>query len=410
MEKNNSYQLVLFTINYPYGKGEAFIESEIPILASKFESVYIFPSLKVKGKRVLPENVHLIDCLTERNKEVSFRNIVALFNKLIFPFLFTLIKSPYRLNYVKFWKSFVGFAIDDLSKQDFLAKFISEERLSDAIFYDYWFVNSTLSISNLKRKGVIKKTVARCHRFDLYDEELYEGVVSFREYKIKYLDKILPISLHGKQYVISRLPKKYHQKVEQFYLGIKPPKGGDKKVNGKAVYKVVSCSRIVAHKNVADIVEALSHLDINIKWVHFGSGPLMERVEVISQKLPSNIKYELKGEVSNSQVIDYYANNKVDLFLSLSQSEGLPVSIMEAMMYGIPIVAKSVCGIPEIVIDGCGQLIEPESSNFQVAKVIKNTLLSDFDENFIKKVTIEKFNASDNYSRFSDYLISIINN
>lgn len=396
-------KLVLFTTIFPYGKGEAFIESEIPELAKKFDLIYIIPSIKVEGKRELPSNVKTLDIVVHRNREVSFRNILNLFPKLLTVFLYSLCYSSKRLNYLRFWKSFVGYAIDDLSKQGCIERIISEKDLSQAVFYDYWFVNSTLTLANLKRKGLIMKALARCHRFDLYDEIQFEGVVSFREYKAQFLNMIIPICLHGEHYLKNCLTSKHHHKINYSYLGVaKSNLASPKKV--QPVYTIVSCSRIVNHKKVGDIVEVLSRLQHEILWIHFGSGPQFEDVIERCSSLPPNIKYELMGEVNNTTVLEYYASNYIDLFITLSESEGLPVSIMEAMMYGIPIVGKSLYGIPEIVADGCGILVESGVSIECIASTVDKALNLNFNRDYIKRTCEQNFDAQLNFKRFANIL------
>ena len=49
--------------------------------------------------------------------------------------------------------------------------------------------------------------------------------------------------------------------------------------------------------------------------------------------------------------------NDFDLFVNMSLSEGIPVSIMEAISFGIPIIATNVGGNAEIVNDETGVLI-----------------------------------------------------
>ncbi len=51
-----------------------------------------------------------------------------------------------------------------------LRRFVRERRLSDSIFYDYWFENSTLALALLRQSGEIRTAVSRAHRFDVYDE------------------------------------------------------------------------------------------------------------------------------------------------------------------------------------------------------------------------------------------------
>ena len=54
---------------------------------------------------------------------------------------------------------------------------------------------------------------------------------------------------------------------------------------------------------------------------------------------PDNIQVILKGWVPNKKVIEFYRTNPVNLFLNFSFQEGIPVSIMEAISFGIPILA-----------------------------------------------------------------------
>ena len=58
-----------------------------------------------------------------------------------------------------------------------------------------------------------------------------------------------------------------------------------------------------------------------------------------------------------------------DSFITTSSTEGLPVSIQEAMAAGIPIIGTNVGGIPEM-IDGNGVLLSANPSNKEVAEAI----------------------------------------
>ena len=55
-----------------------------------------------------------------------------------------------------------------------------------------------------------------------------------------------------------------------------------------------------------------------------------------------NISFELKGFVDNNELLQIYTDKCFSFFINVSESEGLPVSIMEAASAGIPIVATDV--------------------------------------------------------------------
>ena len=79
---------------------------------------------------------------------------------------------------------------------------------------------------------------------------------------------------------------------------------------------------------------------------------MMNQIKEMSRELPENIKIDFRGNVKNSDLLEVYKNNQFDLFLNVSLSEGIPVSIMEALSFGIPCIATDVGGTKEIVIDG----------------------------------------------------------
>jgi glycosyltransferase involved in cell wall biosynthesis len=68
-------------------------------------------------------------------------------------------------------------------------------------------------------------------------------------------------------------------------------------------------------------------------------------------------------------VLDYYGI--LDLLVVPSLSEGLPNAVLEAMSFGVPVLATRVGGIPEIIGDGNGVLVEPDDPQALADRIVE---------------------------------------
>jgi colanic acid/amylovoran biosynthesis glycosyltransferase len=125
-------------------------------------------------------------------------------------------------------------------------------------------------------------------------------------------------------------------------------------------------------------------------------------------RLPSNVMVKFWGNVPNRTILDFYKHNCVDAFLNTSSSEGIPVSIMEALAHGIPVIAPSVGGIPEIVHSQNGILLDQHPLPHQIANALEN-FMPDTDEVLQKRRAAqamwrEVYDADTNFERFGNEL------
>ncbi len=90
------------------------------------------------------------------------------------------------------------------------------------------------------------------------------------------------------------------------------------------------------------------------------------------RRCPDNLAVTLAGHTANTDVLRYYDTHRIDAFVNLSTTEGVPVSIMEAIARDIPIVATRVGGTPEIVGEehGTGRLGELDATAEDVATTL----------------------------------------
>ena len=106
-------------------------------------------------------------------------------------------------------------------------------------------------------------------------------------------------------------------------------------------------------------VSAFQHLrDIPIKLILVGDGPTRKDVENAIQNM--NLKESVRLLGYRQDIPELLAAS--DIFLLTSLNEGIPVTIIEAMMAGLPVVATEVGGVSELVVkDETGLLVPPQN-------------------------------------------------
>ena len=395
---NTKSILFLFTDSYPYFTNEVYLETEIEYLANQFKKIFIFPINISTTSRKLPENVSVVNIhgsLNKSKQKFIFKSF-ALFFKILSSF------NSRKLISKKIKKNFLD-TYNALLYNDSIEKFIKENNINSGqvVAYSYWFLHWSYIISILKKNKLVQKAVSRTHMGDLYDDLCDH---SFTEFKLNYLDNLFSISKDGKQHLKMMYPK-YEHKLALSYLGVNYISKNPHSFNNKN-YTIVSCSSMNKQKRIHSFFEILQNCELNINWVHFGG--MKSEIEALLPKikeLPINIKTDFRGYTPNESILEYYQNNHIDLFLNLSLAEGIPVTIMEAISFGIPAMATNVCGSPEIVCYDNNMILEKYFNPNSVGKLIEDFLLNDANNDAYREKIFnfwnENFNAKKNYEEFA---------
>ena len=120
---------------------------------------------------------------------------------------------------------------------------------------------------------------------------------------------------------------------------------------------VGSVARLEPVKRLTFSVRSAARLadrDPGLRFAIFGSGTERERLEALAQRFGVSEKLELPGYVPMAQAV-----GSLGIFVLSSYMENAPMSVLEAMAAGVPVVATAVGAIPEIAIDGTAQLVPP---------------------------------------------------
>jgi glycosyltransferase involved in cell wall biosynthesis len=129
-------------------------------------------------------------------------------------------------------------------------------------------------------------------------------------------------------------------------------------------------------------------------------------------QLTSQVKFEFKGQKSNSDLLNWYKEKSPEVFINVSSTEGVPVSIMEAMAHSIPAIATNVGGNGEIVTNESGMLLSANPEPMEIREaILKFVEMNPEDFNNCRTGAYQmwkgKYNAESNYKRLADQLHSL---
>ena len=377
--------LLLATTSFPFGSAEPLLYDKLDFY-KEFDQVFVFLSssleectsneLSVELSTKL-KVVHLDSQLTRNQKLLGVR---YLFYRHIWK---EILVTKKRLGYFGFQHLKVMLNAYNLAKlnEKKIAQvyFQFPNEFTSFYFHSYWCTEATIAAALLKQKHNPMHITTRMHGFDLYEERHQPTYLPFRNLLIEQLDKILFISQQGMDYFAAKYSEKSVHTSKFFLnrLGVTKtnPEEFNPVVLNRQNFHIVSCSSLIPLKRIHLLIEAISKIQqITIQWTHFGDGVLKnDLVDLAKNLLKSNtIFFDFKGQVSNSEIKIFYQENTVDLFVNTSKYEGLPISIMEAMAFGIPCIGTNVGGVSEIIDSTNGYLLEVDFEPIELAELITN--------------------------------------
>ena len=277
-------------------------------------------------------------------------------------------------------------------------------------FYSYWLYDTALAAYKLNKlyTNKYKKTVSRAHRYDLYADKNSMNYLPLRYYLLENLDAVYPCSEDGSNYLRNLYPK-YSKKINTSYLGTRDH--GVAEMKNSNEYTIASCCHVSPVKRVDLLAKALKYLNesnLKLKWIHFGDGAGLDEIKKYAEENLTNIRIDFKGNVKNADLMEYYKNESIDLFVNTSSSEGLPVSIMEACSFGIPIIATDVGGTAEIVRENeTGMLLDSDFDPKDLSEKIKKMAEMSNEEKLeyrkrCREFWKENFFGENNFKKFTN--------
>jgi glycosyltransferase involved in cell wall biosynthesis len=160
-----------------------------------------------------------------------------------------------------------------------------------------------------------------------------------------------------------------------------------KKLYGIGPKAFVYMGRVSYEKNIQHIISAFFQAqkkDNQLQLYIIGDGPERIKLESFVQELGMDDKIFFVGAKYGNELVRYL--QACDIFITASKSENMPLSILEAMATGLPVIGVNSLGVPEIVKNNVNGIItEPDSIQEMTDSILKLAdnpkLIENFSQN-----------------------------
>lgn len=350
---------VAFIVNEFPCISETFILNQVTGLLDQGFDVQVFARYKPSSNLVHPdilryqlfEKTMYPHDIMPLEKAKKWRMVWELFRKNIFKHPVVILRA---LNFIKYGRNALNFkyflyAMRFVDKDVVLCHFGTNG--ADSVFL----------------KGLLRSKIKHITVFHAYELTKSEYVEKY-PYDELFLkgDLFLPISYVWKERLIASgcpaekvVVHRMGVDTDQFSLRSRPVETDE--------IRLLSVARLVEKKGLEYSIKAVAKLAVQypkIRYVIVGDGPLKEKLQELIDRLNAGGHVVLKGAM-NAQSIHSLMNGSHFFILTSvtaqdGDQEGLPVSLMEAMAMGLPVVASRHSGIPEMIVDGVNGLLVPE--------------------------------------------------
>ncbi len=400
---NEHSVLYLFTGKYPYGLTiEGYLELELLYLSKRFSKIVIVPTRGENYIREVPKNCEVLPPVFPSKFEFLLR---GLYSRRAFCFIWKdFIKHGVFLSWKKMGVWIKGSLVTNNLINSKTIKKIEGNLHSNDVCYYYWGKWSNVLSYFWKKKC---HNVSRFHGgWDLWEED-YGNYAPFRSTIANSLDEAFLISDLGYGY----FSKKY-KGVESSLARLGTADFGCKRDIGDSVIRLLSCSSIYPIKRVpliltSVITYAKQNPNKQIVWAHLGGGEGYKSIKKAAESVKEkNLTIKLPGQMKHDEVLQYYKKYNPDVYINLSTTEGVPVAIMEAISFNVPIVATNVGSTCDIVNEKTGLLISSNPDMEEVARAIDTVMEKKLSP---RQFWEDSFSAEKNYGKFASRLVEISN-
>lgn len=395
-------KVLFITSSAPSGNGESFVINEANSLSRLGVELVMSPVLirgELKDRNEVSENIQinarkLLDLSAIADSAFVFFSMPRLFFKGLL--------SIFSIRPITLFKNILVFP-----KALSIARYVLDNKI-DHIHAHWLSTPSTVAMVASIISGVPWSCTA--HRFDIVANNLL-----FR--KIKSASFVRFISKSGRS-LANNICGDINGKARLLYMGASIPKKfpQPKEKDSFTVLCPASLIPVKGHKFLIDAWSRISHPKTR-KLLLAGEGTLKEAITTQLKELELESSVQLLGYIPHAELIRLYECGEIDLVVLPSLDlgggvhEGIPVSLMEAMAYKIPVISTLTGGIPELLHDGAGIMVPPSDAaalSSAIYKVINDAEIRlELRNRGVKRVS-EEFNSEKNAEKLSLWISEFV--
>lgn len=370
-------RLAYVTVRTPWGAGESFILPEILELQRKGHKVTVFP-LRPERSLVAGAEARAVAEIAVRipllSLGVFFGGVLMGVRHplLVASTLWTILRCSGSCRNIL--KNLLVFA-----KGLVLARRIKQDRF-DHIHVHWASTTATAGYIASKMSGIPWSFTA--HRWDITENNMLKEKVTTARF-------VRAISKAGASTLAQLLGAGLEDKIRTIHMGVAT--GGGQAMSpaparlGTDASGLIACTAnllpVKGHRYLLQALASIRSHGLQVRCWLIGTGPLRAQLKRDTARLGLESCVEFKGQLPHDELLRLYHSGLVDVVVLPSivtedgEHEGIPVSLMEAMAAGIPVVSTRTGAIPELLEGGAGVLV-PQKDPVALAEAIE-LLISD---------------------------------
>jgi len=361
-------KVAYITVNAPFGAKEAFVMTEMLAVKQTGINLLIIP-------RDRPEKI-----FHEEAKALLGSTIGRpLFDsKIFFQMLIFIMLNPISFielihdiacetgNLIKALKNLMV-----LPKGLYLAAFLKKEDISH--IHAHW-ASTTSTMTYIVARILNIPWSFTAHRWDIAEDNLLKN-------KCRAASFVRVISERGREEIIAIIKEScLNHKIHVVHMGVPVPADFNMSFSATENCTILCPANLVdvkGHRYLIEACKILSDKQMNFKCIIAGDGPLEKKLMEMVQNLQLRDRIKFVGRLSHENICNLYRNRQIAMVILPSivtdqgEQEGIPVALMEAMSYGVPVIATNTGGIPELIGDGSGILVDEKNPDAIAAAIDK---------------------------------------